>query len=85
MKTEKCKNCAYYVAYYRQWNSGYGRLIDGACSKHRRPQKEYNTCEDFKNNGQSEERKEKSMLDHLECALISLNDIAHILKEKNKQ
>ena len=82
MKTEKCKNCTYYVAYYEQFSSGYARLNHGFCQKHSRPQKQADTCETFKSSEQKEKRREERRFDYLEQALTSINEIAQILKEK---
>ena len=82
MKKEVCKNCTYYSAYYKQWSSHYTRLDKGFCSKHQKIIKQYEICEDFKSNELKEKMREKRRMDALEQALISINEIAQILKEK---
>jgi hypothetical protein len=84
MKTEKCKNCMHYTAYYKQWASSFGRLNNGFCSRHQKPQAQLEACEDFKSNEQKEKRRDELRLKHLEQALESINEIAQILKEKFK-
>lgn len=82
MENQKCKNCNYYSAYYKQWSDGYSRLTNGYCSKLDKPQKQSELCEDFKSNERKEEMRGKRRLIALEQALVSINEIAHILKEK---
>ena len=82
MRVEKCKNCAYYTAFYKRWSNHYGRIELGHCSKKKQVQKQLDTCGDFKSNEQKEERKEKMMLEHLERALISIDHISQIMREK---
>ena len=85
MKVQKCCNCTFYSAYYKQWASGYGKMETGYCQKHNATQKRYHACEDFKSNEQKEVRREKMRFDALDQALQSINDIAHILKENDKK
>ena len=82
MFCQKCRNCTYYSAYYKQWCSGYGRLNTGYCSKHEKQQTQFETCEDFKSNVQKEKSREKRRMDALEQALESINEIVQILREK---
>lgn len=82
MKNPNCKNCTFYSAYYRQWSDGYGRLTNGYCSKHNKPQTQFETCECYKSNEQKEKMREKRMFVALEDALTSINEISQILKEK---
>ena len=85
MKVEKCKNCTYYTAYYEQFSSGFVKLGHGYCSKQKQQQKQFDTCEQFKNNEQKEKWKEKRRLAILDEALNSINEIAQILKEKQAE
>lgn len=85
MQTQKCKNCHYYSAYYKQYSDGYFRLSHGHCSKYRRPQTQYEICENFKNNEQKEQQLSIKILDSLELAITSIIEIAHILKEKESE
>jgi len=82
MKSQKCKNCTHYSAYYKQWSGSYGRLNNGFCSKHQKAQTQFETCENFLSSGQKEKIREKRLLIQLEQSLISINEIAQILKEK---
>jgi len=82
MKAEKCKNCTFYSAYYLRWSSHYGRLNNGFCSKQQKPQTQFETCEDFKNNEAKEKSREERRFIALEQALASINEIAQILKKK---
>jgi len=85
MLSQKCKNCTFYTAYYKQWASGYGKLNHGFCSKRQQPQTQFETCEDFKSNDIKEKRREERLFLSLEQALESINDIALILKEKENE
>ena len=85
MLCQKCRNCTFYTAYYKQWASGYGRLNEGFCRKHQKPQTQFETCGDFMSNEKKEEMREKRRLKDLDRAIESINEIAHILKEKEKQ
>ena len=82
MKTQKCKNCTHYTAYYKKWSASFERLNKGFCAKHQKPQIQSETCEDFKSNEQKEKRREERLFDYLEFSLKSINEIAQILKEK---
>ena len=82
MKKEICKNCTHYAAYYQQRSDSYSRLNHGFCSKHERGQGQYGVCEVFKSNELKENRRQKRMLDSLESALTSINEIAQIIREK---
>jgi len=84
MKVEKCRNCIYYTAYYMRWSSCYDKLNNGSCSKFKQPQKEFDTCYCFKSNDVREKSREKQLFASLELALKSINDIALILKEKER-
>jgi len=81
LKTQKCKNCAFY--YYKQWSSFYSRLNHGFCIKHKKPQTQSETCEDYKSNEQKEKTREEKLFSSLEYALKSINEIAQILKERH--
>ena len=85
MRSQICKNCAFYTAYYKQWAASYGRLNNGFCARCQKPRTQFETCEDFKDNEIKEERREKRMYDSLEQALKSINEIALILKEKERE
>lgn len=78
-----CQNCTHYTAYYRKWSGGYSRLNNGFCSQNKKPQTLFETCDNFKSDEQKEKRREDMRLTALEQALTSINEIAHILKEKN--
>ena len=56
MKSQKCRDCTYYIDYYKQWISSFVRLANGYCSKHKKPQTQFKNCEEFKNNEQKEKR-----------------------------
>ena len=85
MLSQKCKNCTFYSAYYKQWSSGYGKLNNGFCSKHQKFQTQFETCEHFKSNEIKEKRREERLFTSLEQALEAINDIAQILKEKENE
>ena len=82
MKSQKCKNCTYYTAYYKKWAASYGRLNNGFCTKHRKPQIQFEACEDFKSDEQKEKMREGRLFSSLEQSLKSINEIAQILKDK---
>ena len=82
MRVQKCKNCTYYSAYYKKWSSHFGRLNNGFCSKHQKPQKHLNSCEDFRSNEQKEKMREERLFEKLEQSLTSIYEINQILKEK---
>ena len=85
MLVQKCKNCAFYSAYYNQTSSCYNKLNHGFCRKQQGPKKQVDTCENFNNKEQREKSKEKMRLENLDRALEAINDIALILKEKEKE
>ena len=85
MQSQKCKNCTYYTAYYKQWSSGYGRLSNGYCSRCEKLRTQYETCENFKSNALKEKRREERLFVYLECALESINEIVQILREKENE
>ena len=85
MTAKKCKNCAYYTAYYKQWGDCYGRLNNGFCVKHKRHQTQFETCAEFKSNEEKEKRREKRLFDSLERVLASIDEIAQILREKKNE
>ncbi|MCL2556417.1 MAG: hypothetical protein FWE03_05330 [Firmicutes bacterium] len=82
MKTQKCKNCTYYTAYYKQWAACYSRLNNGFCTKHNKHQTQVKTCEDFKSNERKKRVREKILFEALAQSINSINDIAQILKER---
>ena len=82
MKSQKCKNCSYYTAYYRKWSSSFEKLTHGACSKHKSPKTQSEVCDDFKSSEQKERKREERLFISLEQSLESINQIAQILKEK---
>jgi len=82
MKKQICKKCTYYTAYYRRLSDCYIRLGNGYCTKHKKPQTQYETCEDYKNNEFKEQSREERLFVSLEQSLTSINEIAMILKEK---
>ena len=84
MKKPLCRNCAFYIAYYMQMSSSYSKLNHGFCSKHQKSIKQFEICEDFKDNEIKEQRAESRRLAHLEQALTSITEIAQILKEKDQ-
>ncbi|MCL2675267.1 MAG: hypothetical protein FWE84_01580 [Firmicutes bacterium] len=84
MRSQRCRNCEYYSAYYKQRSSGYEKLNKGFCSKHQKEETQFKTCENFTSNEHREKIKEQLRLDALDGALKSINEIAQILKEKNK-
>ena len=81
MKSQICKNCTYYTAYYKKWSACFGILNNGFCTKRRRPQTQFEACEDFKSSDQKEKRRKERLFDFLEYSLKSINEIAQILKE----
>ena len=83
MLSQKCKNCTFYTAYYKQWAAGYGKLNHGYCSKHEKPQTQFETCGSFLSNAKKERRKEERRLVCLEQALRAIIEIAQILKEED--
>jgi len=52
------------------------------CEKHKTPQKQVNSCENFTDNTLKQQRHEWLLLNNLNHSLKSLNHIAQILKEK---
>ena len=84
MKTQICKNCTFYSAYYQRWSDHYGRLNHGFCANKQKLQPQFETCESFKSNEQKEKRREERLLFSLEQASKSINEIAVILNEKYK-
>jgi len=84
MKKQICKYCTHYSAYYKQWADGYGRLNNGFCAKHQKPQTQFETCEDYISREQKEKSMQERLLISLEQALTVINEIAEILKEKNE-
>ena len=82
MKSQKCKNCTYYTAYYKKWHANFGRLNNGFCTKHQKHQTQFETCENFKSSEQKEKMREERLFDSLEQSLKSINEISQILKEK---
>ena len=82
MLSQKCNNCTFYTAYYKQWSDHYGKLNHGFCSKTKKQQQQYDSCEDFKSNEQKKKMRQERMLDSLELALESINHISQIMKEK---
>jgi hypothetical protein len=82
MKIQKCDDCVYYSAYYKQWYNSYEKLNHGFCSKIEKPKLHYDSCELFNSNEQIEQSREERRLLALEQALKSINDIANILKDK---
>ena len=85
MTGQKCKNCTYYTAYYKQWANGYGRLSSGYCARQNSPKTQFESCEDFKSNETKEKRRDEKRLEYLEQALKSIVEIAQILKEKESE
>lgn len=85
MATGKCRNCTYYTAYYRKYIDFYSRLRHGTCVKHQKVLNERESCEDFKNNEAREKSCEKDLFKSLEKALVSIEQIAMILKEKKDE
>lgn len=85
MKKQICKNCTFYTAFYKQWAGSYGRLNNGYCAKHDKPQIQFETCNIFQNNEQKERRREKVRLEYLEHALKAIIEIAQILQEKENE
>ena len=84
MKKHLCQNCVYYTAYYRQSSNSYSKLNDGYCSRHEKPKTRFEVCGEFKSNERKEKKREQWRLDNLDRALISINEIALILKEKEE-
>lgn len=84
MLKEMCRNCTYYVAYYRQFSSGYGKLNHGHCQKQCEPKKCNETCSAYYSNEKKEKRKEEMMFKQLAQALTSINEITQIMNEKKK-
>ncbi|MCL2062140.1 MAG: hypothetical protein FWH03_05930 [Firmicutes bacterium] len=82
MKKPICNNCYHYTAYYNQRSFDYVRMKHGACSKHKVPKRDSETCEHFKCNQQKMQIREEARLRHLDDALVSINDIAKILREQ---
>ena len=82
MKLQYCKNCFYYSAHYKKLSAGFARLNNGFCAKYQKPQTQYETCEDFKNNEEREKRREERLFVSLEQSLESINQISQILREK---
>lgn len=78
MRKGKCKNCAYYFAYYRQWSYAYTKFSNGYCSKHKIPQPEIKSCNEFESNARKEENRAKTRLEALDAAITSINEIAQI-------
>jgi len=82
MKSQKCKYCAYYTAYYKKHIIGFERTNVGHCLKFRKLQTQLETCENFKCGEKKEQRQQERIFVSLEQALKSVNDIGQILKEK---
>ena len=82
VKKNLCKNCNYYTAYYKKWGAYFGRMNNGFCAKHKKRQTQFEVCNEFRSNEQSEKRREEQLLNSLEQSLESVNQIAQILKEK---
>lgn len=85
MLKETCKNCFYYTAYYEKFSSCYGKLNHGYCRKQSKQNKQNETCEEYCSNAKKEKGREKMMFKQLEQALISINEIAMIMKEKEAE
>ena len=83
MKKQICKNCTFYSAYYKKWSDCYGRLNNGYCSKHKKPQIQFENCGEYKSSEQKEKMRLERLYVSLERALISIDEITQILKEKN--
>jgi len=81
MKLQKCINCAYYTAYYKIQNHGFERSNACACSKHKKVQTQFETCEFFKDNAKKEKTRKDKLFISLEYALKSINEITQILSE----
>lgn len=82
MITQQCKNCTHYSAYYRQRSFSYEKLSCGICSIHKQERKKGETCEKFVYNELKEKRQKASLYFSLESAAKSINDIIHMIKEK---
>jgi len=85
MKVEKCKNCSYYAVYYKRCTSHYSKLSHGYCRKKQAPQKQSDTCGDFRDSQDLDKQREERLLKNLEWSLKSINDMSQILKEKIKE
>lgn len=84
MNSQKCKDCAYYTAYYKKLSSSFEKTNVGVCSKHKKIKTYLENCGEFKNNERREKENEKRLFVFLEQALKSINDISQILKEKQE-
>jgi len=82
MKSQKCKYCTYYSAYYKRWDGQFERLANGFCVKHQKQQIQIETCDGFKSNEEKEKRREERLFVSLEQSLSSISEITQILKEK---
>jgi len=83
MEKQLCINCTFYSAYYKKWSACFGELNHGFCAKHQKPQKQYETCQEYKSNDQKEKTRHQRLLLSLEQSLTSINEIAQILKQKD--
>lgn len=82
MKTEQCKNCTHYSAYYKQRYCGYEKLSCGVCSISKQERKKSDTCEKYYYSELKEKRQKSALYLHLTNAAKSIHDIVQILKEK---
>jgi hypothetical protein len=81
-----CKNCQYYVAYYKQQSSNFVKLNHGHCTTHKKPKGQHGAvCEAFTGKKRIEAVRERLRFKELDRALKSINEIAQILREREKE
>jgi len=86
MQKNICKNCAFYIAYYKKLGVTFAQLNNGFCLKHQKSATKFESCEEYNIKQKEKEKQiEKRVLSYLEHSLISIIEIAQILKQREDE
>ena len=82
---QNCKNCGYFNLYYIKEYDHFEETDCGVCNKKHQTVKKDINCEFWKANDIKKFARQRICLESLDAAVTSIQEIAQILKEQNKE